>query len=86
MNNFFDQITQVNKASYQNCEIYYERIVGARRLSNYFWATTILLASSGFFITGLSSYLQYNIINFLNANEIIFFPQGLVMWCDFNLG
>ncbi|KAF8054462.1 ycf4 (chloroplast) [Scenedesmus sp. PABB004] len=33
-------------------------IVGERRLSNYWWATVILLGSIGFFFTGISSYIS----------------------------
>lgn len=38
-----------------------------------------LLGSSGFLIVGISSYLNQNIIEILQADKIIFFPQGLVM-------
>nr|NP_683814.1 photosystem I assembly protein Ycf4 [Chaetosphaeridium globosum]Q8M9X4.1 RecName: Full=Photosystem I assembly protein Ycf4 [Chaetosphaeridium globosum]AAM96584.1 hypothetical chloroplast RF4 [Chaetosphaeridium globosum] len=54
-------------------------IIGARRLSNYFWATVVFLGSLGFFIVGVSSYLQKNIVFFLSASDILFTPQGIVM-------
>jgi hypothetical protein len=54
-------------------------VTGSRRLSNYFWAVVILFGSLGFLLTGLSSYLSYNILPFIHSENIIFFPQGLVM-------
>lgn len=42
-------------------------------------STTMLLGSIGFLTVGISSYLKYDIIGFLNAKEILFFPQGLTM-------
>jgi hypothetical protein len=39
----------------------------------------ILGGALGFFIVGISSYLQYDLINFLKSQDIIFFPQGLTM-------
>lgn len=56
-----------------------EKIVGARRLSNYFWATVLLIGSLGFFVVGISSYLKKDIIPFLSAENILFTPQGIVM-------
>ena len=54
--------------------IFREQVVGSRRLSNYWWASIIFLGAFGFFIVGLSSYLGFNLLPFLNASEITFFP------------
>lgn len=54
-------------------------VVGSRRWSNYWWASVILLGGVGFLLTGLSSYLGFNVLPFLKAENITFFPQGLVM-------
>lgn len=54
-------------------------VVGSRRFSNYWWASIIFLGASGFLITGVSSYLQFNLLPFVESKNIIFFPQGLVM-------
>ena len=54
-------------------------VIGSRRWSNYWWASVILLGGVGFFLTGISSYLGFNLFPFLKAETIIFFPQGLVM-------
>ena len=54
-------------------------VVGAKRFSNYFWAGVVTTGATGFLITGASAYLQHNLLWFLDASEIKFFPQGLVM-------
>lgn len=54
------------------------KILGARRLSNYIWASLIFCGSFAFLCTGLSSYLNIKILIFGSEN-IQFFPQGLVM-------
>jgi hypothetical protein len=54
-------------------------ITGSRRFSNYWWAGVIFLGSVGFLLTGLSSYFNFNLLPFIHAENIIFFPQGLVM-------
>jgi|SaaInl59LU_5_DNA_1037362.scaffolds.fasta_scaffold00025_42 hypothetical protein len=59
--------------------LFREQIIGSRRFSNYFWASIILLAACGFFIVGLSSFFESNLVPFLDSKDIIFFPQGLVM-------
>jgi len=59
--------------------VFREQVVGSRRFSNYWWASIIFMGAFGFFIVGVSSYVGFNIIPFLNASEISFFPQGLVM-------
>jgi hypothetical protein len=38
-------------------------IIGERRFSNYWWASVVLLGASGFLITGLTSYINSNIIS-----------------------
>jgi len=54
-------------------------ILGSRRLSNYWWATTILLGSISFILVGLSSYTNLQILPFTNSLEISFMPQGAIM-------
>nr|YP_010556081.1 hypothetical chloroplast RF4 [Monoraphidium dybowskii]UYR96183.1 hypothetical chloroplast RF4 [Monoraphidium dybowskii]WDE21114.1 hypothetical protein RF4 [Chlorolobion braunii] len=36
-------------------------IIGERRLSNYWWATVVLLGAVGFLLTGIKSYLSSNL-------------------------
>jgi hypothetical protein len=54
-------------------------ILGERRSSNYWWACIVLLGSFGFLLSGISAYNGFNIIPFLNAKDVAFFPQGLLM-------
>lgn len=52
-------------------------IIGERRLSNFWWATVILLGALGFLITGISSYIGAQFMPF--HTDLSFFPQGLLM-------
>ncbi len=54
-------------------------VIGSRRISNYWWASVILVGGFGFFFTGLSSYFNINLLPIIHSNDILFFPQGLVM-------
>lgn len=56
-----------------------DKILGSRRLSNYCWATIILLGGLGFLSTGLSSYLKKQIIPLIYSSNISFLPQGIIM-------
>ena len=38
-------------------------VIGSRRVSNYWWAAVIGLGGLGFLLTGLSSYLKFNLLN-----------------------
>jgi len=59
-------------------------VIGSRRMSNYFWAIIIGLGSLDFLLTGLSSYFNFNLLPIIHSENIIFFPQGLVM-CFYGL-
>lgn len=56
-----------------------QTIVGARRFSNIFWASTILMGAGGFLLAGLSSYLKVNFLPFADPTQLIFIPQGAAM-------
>lgn len=56
-----------------------QTVLGSRRLSNYWWATIILGGASGFLLSGISSYLQVNLLPFSDPTQLIFIPQGLAM-------
>lgn len=65
------------KSSMSNKKI--DIILGSRRLSNYWWASTILLGSLSFLLVGLSSYTNLQIFPFTNSFGISFMPQGAIM-------
>lgn len=55
------------------------KILGSRRISNYFWATIILLGGLSFFLVGLSSYLKIELLPFTKSTDLLFLPQGIIM-------
>lgn len=62
----------------KNQAVWRQPVIGARRISNYCWASVVGLGSSGFLLTGLASYNE-NLFSWFHTNNILFFPQGLVM-------
>jgi hypothetical protein len=54
-------------------------ILGSKRLSNYVWLLISFLGGTGFFLAGVSSYLQVQILPFTKVDNISFIPQGIVM-------
>ena len=59
--------------------IWIELIRGSRKTSNLCWAFILFLGSLGFLLVGTSSYLGRNLISLFPSQQIIFFPQGIVM-------
>jgi hypothetical protein len=62
-----------------NSSIRYDLILGSRRISNYLWILLSFIGGLGFFITGVSSYFQIEILPFTKIDSIAFIPQGIVM-------
>lgn len=62
-----------------------EEIKNKNKLSDIIISVTMLLGSLSFLIVGTSSYTKVELISFLNAKDIIFFPQGLTM-CLYGIG
>nr|UDZ61618.1 photosystem I assembly protein Ycf4 [Limnocharis flava] len=56
-----------------------ELIRGSRKISNFCWACILFLGSLGFLVVGTSSYLGKNWISVFPHQQIVFFPQGIVM-------
>ncbi|MBD3885242.1 photosystem I assembly protein Ycf4 [Phormidium tenue FACHB-886] len=56
-----------------------QTILGARRLSNYFWATVVTVGGTGFLLACLSSYTQTNLLPFSDPTQLVFIPQGIAM-------
>ena len=59
--------------------IWVELLKGSWKRGNCFWACILFLGSLGFLSVVISSYLGKNIISILPSQEILFFPQGVVM-------
>lgn len=60
-------------------QILRQEVVGARRLSNYFWATISSIGGIGFLLAGISSYLKVNLLLVSNPSELQFVPQGIAL-------
>ena len=52
-------------------------IIGERRLSNYWWATVVLLGAVGFLFTGLVSYVTSNVAN-MDSSQLNFIFANIV--------
>jgi len=57
----------------------HQTILGARRLSNYWWGTVMLMGGLGFLLAGLSSYFQVDLMPFTSSTQLVFVPQGATM-------
>ena len=56
-----------------------QSVLGSRRFSNYFWATTVSVGATGFLLAGLSSYFKVNLLPMSDATGLVFVPQGVAM-------
>jgi hypothetical protein len=56
-----------------------QEILGARRFSNYFWATITTMGGVGFLLAGLSSYFQKNLLIVSDPSGLQFIPQGIAL-------
>lgn len=59
--------------------VLYQKVLGSRRFSNYWWATIVSVGATGFILAGLSSYLKVNLLPFADPTSLGFVPQGLAM-------
>ncbi|BAY13223.1 photosystem I assembly protein Ycf4 [Calothrix sp. NIES-2098] len=59
--------------------VLHQKVLGSRRLSNYWWATVVTLGATGFVLAGVSSYLKVNLLIVTDPTQLVFVPQGLVM-------
>jgi hypothetical protein len=60
-------------------EIFKENIIGARNLKSLLITLILLAAGISFFLAGLSSYLNINLLKITDTSEIKFIPQGITM-------
>jgi len=56
-----------------------ENIVGARNFNSILVMIILIIAGTGFFLAGLSSYLNINLLTITDTSEIRFIPQGIAM-------
>ena len=67
------------RSEFKMLKIKRDKIIGSRRLSNYWWTSIIFCGGFGFLTAGLSSYLNIDLVSFINGKNLIFLPQGAVM-------
>ena len=60
-------------------QILRQEVVGARRLSNYLWATVSSIGGIGFLLAGLSSYLNVNLLLVSDPSDLQFIPQVVAL-------
>lgn len=77
--NNFNYLKKERMNTFINESILKETIIEPNKNIKYALNSIILLGALSFFIVGISSYLKFNILPLLNANQIIFFPQGITM-------
>jgi hypothetical protein len=63
----------------QKNQIRRDIILGSKRFSNYFWSVILLFGGLGFLLSGLSSFLNINLLPFADPTKLVFIPQGIVM-------
>ena len=56
-----------------------ENIIGARNINSFVSMTVLFFAGMGFFLAGLSSYFQINLLILTDTSEITFIPQGVAL-------
>lgn len=56
-----------------------EEIIGARNIGNFFILSILIVGGLGFFLAGLSSYFNINLLIVTDTNEIKFIPQGIAL-------
>jgi len=56
-----------------------ENITGSRNLGSFLIMFILFFAGLGFFLAGLSSYFQINLLKITDTSEITFVPQGIAM-------
>ena len=62
-----------------NDSVIKENIVGARNLNSILIMIILLAAGTGFFLAGLSSYFNVNLLKITDTSTITFIPQGIAM-------
>lgn len=62
-----------------NDNVIREEIIGARNIGTIITTMILFAAGAGFFLAGLSSYLQVNLLKITDTSNIIFLPQGIAM-------
>lgn len=73
-----NQSSKISSDSVES-QIFRQEILGARRLSNYFWGVVTSMGGIGFLLAGLSSYFKINLLIVSDATTFQFIPQGVAL-------
>ena len=65
--------------SMNNNSIIREEIIGARNINTFLTMIVLFFAGLGFFLAGLSSYLNINLLVLTDTTTISFIPQGIAL-------
>nr|YP_010567388.1 photosystem I assembly protein Ycf4 [Plicosepalus curviflorus]UZC33616.1 photosystem I assembly protein Ycf4 [Plicosepalus curviflorus] len=65
--------------NWRSDRIWIELITGSRKIINFYWAFILFLGSLGFLVVGICSYLDSNFRSLFPYQQILFFPQGIVV-------
>nr|YP_008474485.1 photosystem I assembly protein Ycf4 [Lygodium japonicum]AGI51456.1 photosystem I assembly protein Ycf4 [Lygodium japonicum] len=55
-------------------------VKGSRTSSNFYWSCIPVCGSLGFSLVGISSYIGKDSVSLLSSEQIVFIPQGIVMF------
>ena len=58
--------------------IFYQNVLGSRRLSNFFWAVVTITGGIGFLLAGLSSYLGINLLVVSDTSSLQYITMNLI--------
>jgi hypothetical protein len=75
------RIRKINylKISMRSKSLLKEEIIGARNFRSILTMSILFFAGLGFFLAGLSSYFNTNLLQITNTSEIKFIPQGIAL-------
>ena len=62
-----------------NNKVIRDEIVGARNINTFVTMVILFIAGFGFFLAGLSSYLDVNLLLLTDTSSIKFVPQGIAL-------
>nr|YP_010974965.1 photosystem I assembly protein Ycf4 [Amyema miquelii]WNR57737.1 photosystem I assembly protein Ycf4 [Amyema miquelii]WNR57799.1 photosystem I assembly protein Ycf4 [Amyema miquelii]WNR57861.1 photosystem I assembly protein Ycf4 [Amyema miquelii] len=65
--------------NWRSDRIWIELITGSRKIINFYWAFILFLGSLGFLVVGILSYIDSNFRSLFPYQQILFFPQGIVV-------
>lgn len=69
----------IDTMTIQSEVLWIESVKGSPKISNWCWASVLLIGGIGFLLVGFSSYIGIDLVPVISSKDISFAPQGLVM-------